>query len=1245
MIPLSCHQRQLWTLEQLKPGRTDYVMPIVLRLRGSLDLDALVTAVRAVVARHEMLRCRISAGTHQDFLPAGEVSVTDLSARSPDEGEREALRLATSDARTAFDLTRDVLFRARVIRMSATDHLLVLVAHHIVADGWSMGVVLNEISAVYQGGLLPQPVAGYHSFVAWQESWQRSDDYAEQVEYWRERLAGAPRTELPTDHRRPEVPSGQGASLRFAFPVDVVDLVQGAAREHRATTFMVLLAGFQALLALYTAEDDVVVGTAMSGRTREEWDRVVGAFVNTVVLRTALCGEPTFTDALARVRDVALQAYVHQDVPFDDVVRRLAPDRTAGRNPFFQVMFELQDDDRLRLPDIAVSSVDIGSGSAKFDLTCVVTAGPDGLSGDLTYAVDLFDGSTMDDLARQYVRLLRAALTEPGTPLTQLDLVRDQDRDLMLGKWRGRWAVRPNRCVHELFEQQVRTRPRAVAVRCGEHELSYVELDALANRLAGELHRRGVGPGVPVAVVLPRSPDLVVAALAVFKTGGVYAPADPGLPAPRLATIVANLDAPVVLAERPVSGCGDRVLLRPGQWPHFATGDLPPVRSTDLATIFHTSGSTGAPKGVAVRHMGIVNYLGYLAEEFGLCAEDVVLALAAPSFDASLRDMFGPLTTGGQLVFTPPDVDRDPAAVLETVKRHGVTALLSLVPAWLSALRTAGTEGWQGIRMALVSGETLSPQLAEDVLASGLGCLVNQYGPTECTMTSTFHRVRRADLRDGPIPIGRPIPNMRCYVLGGGMRLLPKGALGELYLGGPGVAAGYHGAPGLTAARFVADPFGPPGSILFRTGDLVRWRADGNLEFHGRCDHQVKIRGVRVEPAEVEAALVREPGVVAAVVTAQGEPPATELAAHIVPPTVDVERLRSHLAATLPSQLVPTRYALLAELPMTRHGKVDRSRLPVARAPVTATSSAPPRTPLEKTVVGVWRRELDAGEVGVRDNFFSLGGHSLTAVRIAEQIAAELGAPVSPYLVFRNPTVETLCEELARNVADVVVPMAEGSSGRQPLFLVHPHAGDVFCYRELVTRMRLNRTVYGVEAVGYSTEERPLATIEGMAARYLAEIAAVTAGPYLFAGWSLGGNVAFEMTRRIERAGGRVAFLGIVEARVFGVDGGTWERTPGPASAAPSNLTSRMARVREANTRAAQAYRPTGRISSDILLVKADGVHESLPCPDVNPDSWQERTTGRVATCVVPGNHHDLMSEPWVGAVARTLAEAVDGRG
>ncbi|MFI5617182.1 amino acid adenylation domain-containing protein [Streptomyces sp. NPDC051567] len=1311
-------QERMWLIERLFDGPAMYNVHEVFRLRGPLDVAVLGHALSGLIRRHEVLRTVFPERDGRPgplVSPARPLALTTTDLRDGPAGRRtgRALALAHAEIRRPFDLTAAPLLRASLLQVGEDDHFLVVVVHHIAVDGWSMPLLWDDLAALYRSGLegrepeLPPLPIQYADFAHWQRGRLTGELLRSQLEYWEDRLSGVPPLELPTDRPRGPVRSGRGERTTFTVPGELVERLRLVGQRHGATLFMTFLAAFQALLSRYSGQSDVAVGTPVAGRTRPELDPLVGSFINTLVIRTDLSGDPSFADLLGRVRRTSVDAYAHQDVPFERLVQELRPERGLDRNPLFQVLFSGLSDTvaALRLPGLEVEQVPLDNGTAKVDLSLVMAEGPTGATGTVAFDTDLFDRAGVERLTGHYLRLLDGVAADPGRPVSRVDLLTDAEREQLLVEANATEAPVPSDlCVHELIERQARTTPDAVAVRCGTERLTYQQLDEDANRLARHLRERGAGPDLLVGVCLPRSVELVVALLAVLKSGAAYLPLDPELPSRRLSFMLADASVPLLVTRSSLAGRlpeNDATIV----WTD-TEADLIAARSQDplparatpagLAYSIYTSGSTGLPKAVLVPHEGVVNYLVVRGRQLALDSCDVVASVASISFDVLVPQVFMPLARGASVVIAPSEVAVDGPRLVEMMRAFGVTTLMATPATWLLLL----DNGWEGGRFqAICVGEPLQPRLARRLLRV-VSTLWNGYGPTEASVGCVTHRVdavRDLDRPGGSLPIGRPLGNLRVYLLDEAGAPVPVGVPGEIHIGGVGVTRGYADRPGLTAERFVPDPFGGDGRRLYRTGDLARYLPDGSLVFLGRTDEQVKIRGYRIELGEIETALCAHPEVARAAVTVLGSGTDTELAGYVVwrERPGDPVALRHFLRETLPEFMVPTTLTVLDGIPLTSNGKVDRGALPapVRRGP--EVSALPPRDLLELRMTGIWERVLGVRRVGVRDNFFELGGHSLRAVQLMEAVRRELGVTAPLNTVFRHPTVEGLCAELPTASAALrqpVVPLVEGDRRKAPLILVHPQSGDVCCYLPLAGHLTADRPVYALEAVGYNTDDQPLATVEEQAERYLREVRAVLPeGPCLLAGWSFGGLVAFEMARLLEAQGRPPAFLGIIDvgapgsmsgaagrdvsgAARFAIASGLPARDAGdlgglgglgdlgdldeqdvlslllsdaharerlPARVRTDQMR-RMVRVFAANGDAVPRYRPTARLRTPVHLFTSTEAHPTLADPVVVPALWRERTEGTLSVVEVPGNHHDMLSPPHVASFAKALSAALE---
>ena len=1032
-VPPSFSQQRLWFIEQLEPGTHLYNTARAVRLRGALDTAVLRRSLDALVARHESLRTSFSAVDGRPVqVIAPSVSlplpVADLADFPELERTSRAEQLAEEEIRRPFELTRAPLLRARLIRLRPEEHILVLTLHHIVSDGWSMGVLHRELAALYDALLrgtepvLPPLPIQYADFAVWQRGWLQGERLARELAYWRERLKGAPPLlELPTDRPRPPVQTFAGAHEDFLFSPELSQGVAALTRAEGATPFMALLAAFQALLGRYTGQDDIVVGSPIAGRTRTETEGLIGFFVNTLALRTDLSGDPTFRQLLGRVRETCFGAYDHQGLPFERLVEELRPERSLSHSALFQVMFALQNAPTTlpRLAGLDVSPVGLGRGIARFDLTLYLRDDHGALRAMAEYNTDLFDRATIARMMAHFQVLLSDAVTCPDRRLSELRILTDAESRQALVEWNPGATELPGPVsVHEMIEAQARQTPDAVAAVFEGEELSYRELDRRAERLARHLRARGAGPDAVVGLCLEPSLETLIGILGILKAGAAYLPLDPESPARRLDLMLSDAAVPVVVTRRallgvlphgrPATVCLDDA----DRWDPGADAPAGSVAGEQGAYVIYTSGSTGRPKGVQVTHRALVNLLRSIGRLCGVDGRDVVLALSPLTFDIATLELLLPLTVGGRVAIVSRETARDGRLLAGALARTGAT-VMQATPATWRMLVDSGWSGAKGLK-ALSGGEALPHELAQALLARGV-VLWNLYGPTETTIYSAGAPVRAGE----PPMLENRIPNTRLYLLDRHLSPVPVGVPGELYIGGAGLARGYLGRPALTGERFVPDPFsGEPGARMYRTGDLLRRRANGALEFLGRTDHQVKLRGFRIELGEIEATLAAHPRVRQVVVLLrEDEPGDRRLVAYAVPAAGEPPAqsdLRGHLGRTLPDYMVPSAIVLLEDLPRTANGKLDRAALPAPdrRRPEPSAEHAVPMSALEQVLAEICGEVLGISAIGAHDDFFALGGHSLLATRVVSRIEAVLGIELPLRHLFEAPTVAGLAERI-----------------------------------------------------------------------------------------------------------------------------------------------------------------------------------------------------------------------------------------
>ncbi|SDF37168.1 non-ribosomal peptide synthetase, partial [Myxococcus virescens] len=1033
-LAASFAQQRLWFLEQLHPGQAAYNLPAALRLTGPLDVEALRRTFLEVVRRHEAVRTTFVTREGQPVqrihpAPAEwPLPEEDLRGLEPEARDAALQARMAEEAHHAFDLEKGPLLRTVLLRTGADAHVLLLCMHHIISDGWSVGVLVREVAALYgalsqrREAALPALSVQYADYAAWQRRVLEGPALAPQLDWWRSRLEGAPSLELPTDHARPAVRSGKGASYFFTLSSEQVAGLERVASAHNATLYMVLMAGWQALLARYSGQTDFCVGTSVAHRTRPELEGLIGFFVNTLALRANVDGDPRFDDLLARVREESLAAFANQDVPFDRLVEVLGGQRDLSRTPLFQAAFVLQNAPMQppTLPGMVVDVLHTGTDTARFDVTALLVERGGRLEGELEYSLDLFTPETARRMVEHFQRLLRGVVEDASRRISAVPLWSEAERHEVLVAWNDTAAPYPaDTTVHQCFTEQALRTPQAIAVEHEGRSLTYAELDARSNQLAHHLRSLGLGAESRVGVFLHRGLDLLVGLLGILKAGGAYVPLDPSYPAQRLAFMAEDSGVAAILTESALEDelpAGSQlIVVLDEEWARIerqpstpVTGGL--VSPEQLAYITYTSGSTGMPKGVAIPHRGVVRLL--IGSRFvDLGPSEVVLQLAPLAFDASTLEIWGALLHGARLVLYPQRTP-DLAELGQALVRHQVSVLW-LTAALFEQMQQHQPEALGTVRQLLAGGDVLPAPRVRERLAQGVG-LVNGYGPTEGTTFTACHRMAPGDAVGDSVSIGRPIANTQVYVLDSEMQAVPVGVPGEVLIGGDGLARGYLGQPALTAERFVPNPFGSPGARLYRSGDRARWQADGTLQFLGRVDFQVKLRGFRIELGEVEAALRNHSAVETAIAVVREDIPGDRrLVAYVTPENVDTASVREHLRQRLPEYMVPNAVVALSTLPLSPNGKVDRKALPAPDlVGLGAEDFVAPRTELEQQLAVLFSEVLGLERTGLNDDFFELGGHSLLATQVVTRLRAQLGVDLPLRTFFEAPTVARLAARL-----------------------------------------------------------------------------------------------------------------------------------------------------------------------------------------------------------------------------------------
>jgi amino acid adenylation domain-containing protein len=1366
-FPLSYGQRGLWFLSQLDQERAAYNVFFPARIRSRVDVPAFRRALQTLMARHPSLRTTFEQhdGEPRQRVHSSVASTADwLQIHDAAAWSEETLRTRVEEeAYRPFDLERGPLVRLHLFSRAPEDHIFLLTAHHLIGDFWSLVLLMEEMQALYPAECagvprtLPAPTAHYRDFVRWQAEMLAGAEGERLFAYWEKQLAGvSPVLELPTDQPRPPRFRRRGAAAACCIEPELAGRLKALAAAEGVTLYTVLLTAFQVLLNRHSGQDDFLIGSPFAGRSRSEFEHVVGCFINMLPLRAKLMGAPTFRELLHQTSATVLEALQHQDYPFALLVERLNLPRDPSRTPLVQVSFTLekahrpvglgcwglflpQAEVRLNAGGLPAEPYRLEYRTCQMDLEMILEEGGDAIYGMLCYNTDLFDKETIVRLTEHYRMLLEGALNDPQKRISELPLLTPDEERRVVYEWNATHVDFPRDLrLHQLFEQQATRAPQAIALRFGEQTVCYGELDAWANQLACRLQQQGIGPDVLVALCLERSPEMIAAILGVLKAGGAYVPLDPASPTERLRSILADTRAPVLLTQRrlvsrlpaletQVICVDDDQFSRDPKG--SANGPALPFGSRlttpdNLAYVIYTSGSTGRPKGVMIEHRAICNTICWHQHALPMHPDDRVLLLVPYVFDASVAIIFSALAGGAELVLAPPGEERDPARIVERIHCDEVT-VLPLLPRLLrlmlgERLREAG----RTLRWIFCGGETMPPDLPARLFELLDVPLYNLYGPTETAIDATWWSCRRHDKRPS-VPIGRPIANVQVYVLDPQHRPVPIGVAGELYIGGAGLARGYLNDPSLTAERFVPDPFcDAPGARLYRTGDRCRWLADGSLEFLGRLDQQVKLRGCRIEIGEIESVLAMHPAVEEAAVIVHGEDSGhPRLVAYVsaktsgtpVPATglPTAERLRRYLQERLPEYMVPSAFVLLPSLPHTPSGKIDRKALP---APLTERPDphlfVAPRTPLEKYLADLWRELLGIQKIGIHDNFFALGGNSLQAAVLINRVQEKLSQQVYTVALFDAPTIAGLAQYLTEQCPDTIralfgeeamahLPvfrcepktstntLAFGSrrnehpllvalqpDGMRPAcFLVHPPGGIVICYQALAQHLGNDRPCYGIRARGLHGETELPASLEEMAAEYVAAIRTVQPqGPYHLSGWSMGGVVAYEMAQQLRNQGQSIGLLALLDttipynavnapyaedaaqsAREYGLDLTLEElERLGPEEQLPYlwehvrklglvDEDAPLPLVQQILDDLKRLFHAHIKLSSDYALRPYPG-HLTLFRPQEAPVPVQtipDRNWGRLAATVevhfVPGQHHTMVKEPHVQVLARKL--------
>ena len=1163
--PLSLGQQQMWLLAQLIPDVPVYNESVTVRLPGILNVHALEQSLNEVIKRHEVWRTSfpvIDGQPVQVVHPELQLELALIDLRHLPLSEREpcAIRLATERALPLFDLTTVPLLRPTLIQLDEEDYRLYLTLHHILFDGVIYEVFLPELFTHYQAFAAhkPSPLSPfsiqYSDFAVWQRERLQSKELALQIEYWKKQLANAPALlELPIDHPYPRIQSHRGARLPFALSRELVNALRALARSENASLYQLLVASFTVLLYRYTGQSDLLIGTTTAGRRPQEIRGLLGVFLNPLVLRTDLTGNPSFRELLYRVRDVVLEAHANQDVPFEYLVKELQPARNLRQGPFIQVMVSLEPPLPVLPSGWTITQSDVEAKTAKFDLFLELDDRPDGFVAWLEYNTDIFEEATAWRIIGHWQLLLQSIVEDPSQRLADLSFMTAEERHRLLIEWNATAVDYPrNLLLHQLFEAQARQIPGSIAAVYEHTKITYQVLDARANQLARYLRRQGVGPDVLVGIYLERSLDMLVALLGILKAGGAYVPLDPAYPQERLAYMLQDSQALLIISQRelclrlpqaqqPVV-CLDSERSSIEQESSDAVENV--AVADNLTYIIYTSGSTGRPKGVAISHTAIVNLLFAMQQLLKITDQDIFLGITTLSFDIAVAEIFLSLSSGATLHLENRETVSDGRLLLQEIATIHPT-ILQATPATWTMLLEAGLTTLRGIRI-ISTGEALEQSLSDQLLQREPITFWNLYGPTETTIWATAREVAH---RTESLSIGRPIENVQSYVLDTAMEPVPVGVPGELYIGGIDLARGYLWRPDLTGERFVPDPFGTgSGGRLYRTGDLVRNLPDGEIDFLGRIDQQVKLRGFRIELGEIETLLRQLPDIHEAIVVAREDIPGDKrLVAYItciqeknILAKDIVQDVVKALKDRLPDYMIPSSFVQLEALPITSAGKIDRLALPVPDKMERESENTfvPPTAIMHYPLQKIWEELLNRRPIGMRDNFFLSGGHSLLAARLVAKIERSCGKKISLSTLFANPTIEQLSEALQRqediDERCLIVEVQSGDKSRIPVFFLHgdPSGGSFYCFN-LAQSLGKEQPFYACAPYRFKQHE-PLPGFEAMAAAHLEAIRTIQPqGPYALGGFCNGGLVAYEIARQLYASGQRVDLLFLVDPSPF----------------------------------------------------------------------------------------------------------------
>ena len=1161
VLPLSFAQHRLWFLNQLEGSSATYNIPIAIRLDGSLNPDVLQRCLQTLTLRHESLRCYFPT---VDGMPTVSISATEFRLEHVDlcmltlaQQQHDVQHQINTDAGLPFDLETGPLFRARLLKLADTCHVLLLNMHHIIADGWSIGILIQEWTALYQAFAdgMEMPLAPlaiqYIDFANWQRQWLQGERLQHHLDYWRQQLFGAPQLlELPTDFPRPALQRFRGENAYFELAGQQTKQLQQISQKSGTTLFMTLLSAFAILLYRYSGQEDIVIGSPIANRTNSLTEPLIGFFVNTLVLRLDLHDNPMFSELLAKTRRVALDAYAHQDIPFEHLVEELQPTRSLSYSPLYQVMFVMQNTPMaaLAIPGLDITPLKQDDIMAKFDLTMIIEENEHGLQGTVEFNTELFAKTTIAQLIGHFKCLISSLAAAPEQPINQLPLLTPPEQQQLLQNWKNSDHPYPSeQTIATLFATQAEQTPNAIALIFHDQQISYAALNAQANQLAHYLQTLGVSTETLVALCVERSASMVVALLGILKAGGVYIPLDPTYPDERLAFMLHDCGANFLVTETHLTAqlpqtIAVQTICLDSEAPQIAqmrqTTPPCPAKPHNLAYIIYTSGSTGKPKGVMISHQAVVNFLYSMRIQPGINATDKLLAVTTISFDIAVLELYLPISVGATIVLADTATAKDGTQLLELIEREQITVMQATPTTWRLLLAS----GWDNTPQltqlkALCGGEALAPSLSAQICTK-TKALWNMYGPTETTVWSAIHAIHTASPTTNTVePLGYPIANTEILILDQANNPVPIGVPGELHIGGDGLARGYLNRSELTAAKFITHPWDGT-ARLYKTGDRARYLSNGTIAYLGRMDQQVKMRGFRIELGEIEAVLASHPAILENAVTIYiDEHNDQHLAAYLVGKEhaeFDSTTLRAFLKQHVPDYMLPTLWTTLTKMPVTPNGKINRQALPAPQPKTQNTAHASlPRDAMELQLTSIWENVLNINAIGIHDDFFDLGGHSLIAVRLMAKIAQQFAQNLPLTTLFQGPTIAQLANIIRTNTASSswpsLVPISPQGS-QPPFFCAAGAGGNVLYFHELARHLPADYPFYGLQPQGLDGDSPPDKRVEDIAAGYITAIQAIQPhGPYYLGGHSFGGLVAFEMTMQLQCRGEQVAFLALID--------------------------------------------------------------------------------------------------------------------